>query len=298
MRLSPLRSLTPSLLRSTPLSLLVVLATVPFLLAWTFSSGAPPRQTGAPVPGGGVEANCTTCHVTFELNSGTGSVTVSGPETYLPGETVTLTVTVDNTTELAGDQLEQGFQVTVKDAAFEPTGTLGLADDVRTQFAWDDPAYVTHTSEGSLASSWTVTWTAPATDPPAEVTAYAVGNAANGDGGTGGDYVYTDAFTMRARGVANEDERLPTALRVEAPYPNPLPAAHPLAVPFALENPGEVAVALYDAGGRMVAKVAAQAYGSGAHEAVIAPDDLPAGVYFVAVEAAGAQTVRAISIVR
>ena len=50
----------------------------------------PPSHTGAPG-----EANCTACHTSFPVNSGTGGVTITGlPANYRPGQVVPITVTV------------------------------------------------------------------------------------------------------------------------------------------------------------------------------------------------------------
>lgn len=287
-----------SALRSLPLGLLVLCGAAPFLIALTYSYGAPPGLTGAPRPDGQTEGTCTACHNSYDLDSGTGSVTVEGPATYAPGETVTLTVTVDNTTPLEGAQQEQGFELAVKDESAEHAGTLGLSDDGLTQFPFGDPNYVTHSSTGSTASTWTVTWTAPAEEAPARVTAYAVGNATNGNNASVGDYVYSTSFTMALRGVDAEPEPVPSVLRVAAPYPNPLPSGGALRVAFTLDQPREVALALYDGLGRAVVALDAQTYAAGPHAAALAPGEVPAGIYFLAVEADGERTLRAVTVVR
>ncbi|MEM8601307.1 MAG: choice-of-anchor V domain-containing protein [Bacteroidota bacterium] len=273
------------------------LGLAPLLLALTYSYGAPPGLTGAPRPGGNFEGTCAACHSSYELNSGSGSVTIEGPDTYAAGETVMLTITVDNTTPLEGSQKKQGFQFTVKDEEAEHVGTLAPSSDGTTQGIGGNPfTHVTHTSPGSLETSWTVSWTAPVDEPPTSVTAYAVGNATNGNRASVGDYVYTTSFTMTLRGVDAEPAAVPAVLSVSAPFPNPLPATQALTVPFVLDAPREVTLTLYDALGRVVASAAPQTYAAGEHAPLLAPGQVPAGVHFVTVEVDGERTMRAISI--
>jgi hypothetical protein len=189
-------------------------------MAVSSSSGASPLFNGSPVTlanGGGL---CTACHFTFEPNEGDGSVTIEAPEAFVPGETITFTITVDNTTPPVGEP-RQGFQVSVEDdAAVEHVGALVIVDSDHTRFASGEQEYVTHTSVGNQQTSWTVGWTAPA-DAPETVTIYAAGNAANGNFSPTDDYIYTDAVTLTRMSVANEDEAAPLAARVDAIYPNP-----------------------------------------------------------------------------
>src|SRR5256885_12780771 len=52
------------------------------------ASGPTPSHTNAPG-----EANCTECHSSFPVNSGTGSVTFTGlPSSYAPVQQIQLTV--------------------------------------------------------------------------------------------------------------------------------------------------------------------------------------------------------------
>src|SRR5262249_59953992 len=61
--------------------------------------------------------------------------------------------------------------------------------------------YIEHTFNGiqptgSGEGSWVFTWTAPATSV-GRVTFYAAGNAANGNGGTSGDFIYTTSVSIQ-----------------------------------------------------------------------------------------------------
>jgi hypothetical protein len=172
------------------------------------ASGPTPSHTNAPG-----EANCTQCHSDFPVNSGTGNVTVTGlPANYLPNQPITLTVRVNQ-----ADAVVYGFQMTAVDARGNRIGTYtlpsqapprmqlvkGIVDGIQRQ-------YIQHTVDGIIPAqfgfnSWTFTWTAP-NRRVGRVGFYASGNAANSDGGTSGDYIYTRAAaTLSGSAIANFD---------------------------------------------------------------------------------------------
>lgn len=262
------------------------------LLAISSSGGAPAAANGSPVSARGIGL-CTACHGSFAPNEGDGSVTIDAPDTFAPGETITFTITVDNTTPPVGDP-KQGFQVSVEgDEPVAHVGTLEIVDEVNTQFAGSD--YVTHTAAGNQQTTWTVGWAAPA-DAPETVTIYAAGNAANGDFGPLGDYIYTNAVTLTRKTVANEEDATPLVARVDAVYPNPTAGA--ATVDFTLEQAAPVTVTLYDGLGRAVRVLEDGVRGAGAHTVEVAADDLPAGVYFVEVRTPEASETRPLTLAR
>ncbi len=264
------------------------------LMAVSFSFGAPPAFNGAP----GGNGDCRACHRSFDLNSGTGSVMIDVPATFAPGDTLTFTVSVDNTTEPDPDGVgrQQGFEVSVQDPDQSDVGTLGLVDDTVTQFADGEGRYVTHEEAGNTLTEWTVEWTAPAEDAPDAVTFYVAGNAGNGDEGPDGDYIYTTTATVARASVASEDAAGPLVARLDAVYPNPSAGAATAA--FTLDRPGPVTVTLYDGLGRTVRVLADGARAAGAHTVDVAADGLPSGVYFVEVRTAEGADVRPVTVAR
>ncbi len=157
------------------------------------ASGPAPSHTDAPG-----ESNCTACHVDFPVNSGTGSIKIAGvPRIYYPGQQLSITVTTSQE-----DGVVYGFQLTAVDSAGRPAGTWTLNDTVQTQLVegfvgLDLRQYVEHTFAGIVptafgSKSWTATWTAPP-QPIGRVSFHAAGNAANGNGETSGDFIYTTA---------------------------------------------------------------------------------------------------------
>ena len=166
--------------------------------ARAFSSGPPAGYTGAPD-----EVDCTACHTSFEVNSGEGSVSISGlPDAYLPGQQVAVTVTVNHP-----DGFLYGFQVTAIDETGKEAGDLVPTDVDNTQersttINGQPRQYIEHTFSGTFPlvfnqRSWTFTWVAPGTDV-GPVTFYAAGNGADGNQEPTGDYIYTTSAQVAA----------------------------------------------------------------------------------------------------
>ena len=183
-----------------------------------FSAGPPVGRTGAPALGSfPAELTCQGCHSSFSVNSGPGSLTVTGvPATYTLGQEVTVTVTLTQ-----ADRARYGFQATALDELGRKAGDLVLvAGDTRTQLAngtgnYAGRQYVHQTTAGFAPSgtntgSWTFTWRAPATNV-GRVTLYVSGNAANGGGTNAADYIYITNASMQAPAAS-----LPTVTSVSA----------------------------------------------------------------------------------
>ncbi len=170
--------------------------------ALAFSGGPPDGMTNA--PGEGV---CTSCHSSFPLNSGTGSLGITGlGGAYTPGQTYQLEITLADP-----DASRWGFEAT----AFKDVGTIGPignfapldANTQATKFPLDRQ-YIKHTSAGTFmgqtgSATWTMNWTAPpvGTGP---IALYVAGNAANGNGNFLGDNIYAVSLSL-SETVANED---------------------------------------------------------------------------------------------
>src|SRR5688572_12615091 len=174
------------------------------------ASGPSPSHTGAPL-----EANCTACHSDFPVNSGTGSVTISGiPANYLPNQQVPVTVTTSEATGVV-----YGFQLTAIDGAGQRVGTFSLPMQSPPQMQIVtglvgpqniERRYVQHTVDGIIptqfgSKTWSFTWTAPPTRV-GPVSFHAAGNGANSDGSTSGDYIYTRTVrTLSGSAISNFD---------------------------------------------------------------------------------------------
>ncbi len=174
------------------------------------SSGPSPSYTNAPG-----EDNCTACHNTYQVNTGVGSVTIGGiPANYLPNQQVTVTVT---TADSGPSASIFGFEMTAVDRLGRKAGSFAVPSGTpaKTQIKTGSVGgktreYVEHTSAGLSSgvfgyNTWSFTWTAPA-QRVGKIDFYAAGNAANGDGTPGGDYIYTSSRTsLTGTAIANFD---------------------------------------------------------------------------------------------
>ncbi len=157
--------------------------------AQAYSSGPPAGFTHAPG-----EFDCSECHLP-QQDAGTGRITVTAPQTYVPGQTYQITVTHSNS-DLT--RLRWGFELTALDDLDSKAGELQstsiLTQVLNNQGPGGARQYIEHTSSGTFinqqgGASWTFNWTAPPTNV-GPVTFYTAGNQANNDGNTSGDYIY------------------------------------------------------------------------------------------------------------
>ena len=177
-----------------------------------YGKGPRPASTNAP---GEVSCQATKCHTQNELNSGDGSLTVSGvPASYEPRKRYDLTITLEQP-----GQKRWGFQLTALTADSLPAGDFLVTDELLTQLKTETMdngsvrQYLEHTLKGSHMGkkdgpvSWQVGWTAP--DKPAgPITFYTAANAANFNKKPWGDYIYTRVDTSLAA------EAGPTSLKI------------------------------------------------------------------------------------
>lgn len=170
--------------------------------AGIFRSGNPPMdRASAPYNN---FANCTACHTSFEINSGTGSVTITGaPAEYTPGTTYPITVTDQRT---GGSRW--GYELVVLDEAGNNLGTLqnpDLNSQVRTLGGRQFASHKTGgTFQGTMDGpvSWTVDWVAPAAGA-GTARFYASGNTANNSGTNAGDRIYNFAAASAESGAVH-----------------------------------------------------------------------------------------------
>ncbi len=165
--------------------------------AGAFSSGPVASRTGAPN-----EPNCTACHMGAAVNSGGGTLMIGGlPANYTPNQEITVTVLITQT-----GRSTFGFQLTALDDQGRRAGDLVLTDTTRTvlnsgAILGNLRQYINHNSGGTGATgpgqgSWSFTWKAPP-QSAGRVTFYAAGNAANGNGTNGGDFIYTTSSSIQ-----------------------------------------------------------------------------------------------------
>ena len=198
------------------------LFTIILVLGWTICAFG---NSMGPVPGenGLFGENCTSCHNSFRVNSGTGVVRLDGlPTAWTPGQTYSLTVTVpkptgsriygfqlsavaDNNSLQAGSFASRAnVQVICGNGAGLPPNGMNCSTAGAIQFAEQNFA--------GTSNTFMVNWTAPSSAALGTVRFNVAGNAANGNANTDGDFIYTavvkvpaldlstHAFTMIDRG--------------------------------------------------------------------------------------------------
>jgi hypothetical protein len=226
-------------------ALLAVLAPLLSTSALASSSGPLNGYTGAPG-----EPNCTACHTSFPVNSGAGSLAVTGlPGSYAPGETYDLQVHL-----IDPDASRWGFEFTILDAAGQSAGTLAnvsTATQVSTD-ALSGKVYAKHTLSGTRngqvnEADWTVRWTAPAAGS-GDLTLYVAGNAANGGTFALGDRIYTNSFAAM-EGAASPVPGATLAASLSG-FPNPFNPA--ITIRLRLDAGADVRVTVHDVTGRRV----------------------------------------------
>jgi hypothetical protein len=172
------------------------------------ASGPSPSHTNAPN-----EDNCTSCHTSFNVNSGAGSIALTGlPINYLPNKSIPITVTTSQS-----DAVIYGFQLTAIDSQGKKVGTFTLPAQSPQQLQTVDGivngnqrTYVEHTNSGVVptqfgSKTWNFTWNTPA-QRVGKVSFYVAGNAANSDSGPAGDYIYTTTkSTLSGTAISNFD---------------------------------------------------------------------------------------------
>lgn len=151
--------------------------------------------------GGFGEDHCQACHFGDKVNSSPGSVRISAPAHYTPGETYNVTITLMRPGMAIG-----GFQFTSRfEVGGAQAGTLGLADGQqdRVKVLKDRGVqYAFHLRPGSQLTAtdvvrWTLRWTAP--PERRAVLFHVAANAANGDDSQSGDFVYISRVRSRGR---------------------------------------------------------------------------------------------------
>ncbi|HST22599.1 MAG TPA: choice-of-anchor V domain-containing protein, partial [Blastocatellia bacterium] len=162
-------------------------------VAYASVTGPEPGYTNAP----GDLGNCTQCHDHHAVNTGTGSVKITGlPSPYEPGKVYTLSVTTSQS-----GRIRFGFQLTALDTTNKRAGTLASRDantQVLSETGVGGRQYIEHTQQGSLSSitgsrTWQINWTAPATDI-GTVRFFFAGNATNNSGvQDDDDFIYTNS---------------------------------------------------------------------------------------------------------
>ena len=259
-------------------------------------SGSPPNgRTNAPG-----ETNCTACHSSFPLNSGSGLLSVAGVNgSYQPGQTYDLVIDLEDP-----DASRWGFEFTVLGTDGNSVGSLDALDSHTQVSNGASRDYGKQTSVGTQngttgSADWTMRWTAPA-EGTGDVTIYLVGNAANGNSSTSGDRIYAVSESW-TEGTASAAPLALAPARLLPNYPNPFNPRTTIA--FELREERAVRLLIYGVDGRLVRRLADEVRGEGHHEILWDGRDdtgraAASGTYYYRLEAGDLQETRSMVLVR
>ena len=152
------------------------------------NTGGPTNTDATGSPFNTNQNACVQCHTTYSLNSGSGSVSLSTPATYYPGESYSVTINIEQSTPTPAKYGFQALPLRDNNAA---GGTITSGSGQGT-WASSGRSYVQHNSSTSTSGTWTFTWNAP--NFADTIVFYASGLAANG--GNANDYTYTTTSTI------------------------------------------------------------------------------------------------------
>lgn len=175
-----------------------------------------------------------------------------------------------------------GFQFAVKAAGttgdyHDHAGRLELIDSTITQLVADH--YVTHRAGGAAQQEWSVHWVPPEGETR-DLTVYAAGNAADGDGSNRGDHIYTTRCTMHAAiGTAVAEMLATPGLHIARAFPNPFVGS--ITIRYTIPKRMPVIVLLFDALGRQLQMHHNDHHLPGTHTTVVDAHGLARGLYFL-----------------
>lgn len=230
------------------------------------------------------EGNCSGCHTGNTVNSNGGSLKIVVKDKN--GNVVTAygfneLYTIDVTVARSGISC-YGFDAEVVTANNTDAGIVTSTDTTKIQtLVGDRSMNVTHVLPAKTANTATFSfsWKTPLADS-GEVTIYAAGLAANGNGKNTGDYTYTSIKKLKAvASFIDENEQAITGISV---YPNPVEEAFHLS--YNLKNEKEVTVNLFALNGQKLATLLTMQHMAGRQsELITLPAFVKTGVYLLQV---------------
>jgi hypothetical protein len=207
------------------------------------SSQPPYNYTGADV------STCAQCH--GNLNSGGGTISAPGLPVagYMKGQAYDFNILISHPV-LSG---RWGFAITARDANNAAVGTFTTTNP-NAALMIDELSHLNAVFQSGTSFSYNnLRWTAPANPTVAQQTVkfYFIGNAANGDGGTGGDFIYSGT----ANSIMVTPPNQPPVVSITSPANNVIiPAGAPVTLTANASDPDGsiVKVEFYDHGGKFL----------------------------------------------
>ena len=247
------------MIQSRTLILLICLSVLSAFF-FSFSNGPPAGSTGAPDEGTCADSGC---HTGFTQNSGPGSLTLTGPTQYAPGDTFDFTINLSQT-----GQKRWGFELTALNSSNQSAGTILVTTPSRTKLlSAIGRQYLEHTSIGTnngtidASPGWNFQWVAP-TIGAGQVTFYVAGNAANGNGLNQGDFIYTTSKPINevTTSVTDDNNDLPENFGLVQNFPNPFNPSTTIQFTLDNRNIGDVDLVIFNSLGRKVRTLSDQQF--------------------------------------
>lgn len=219
---------------------------------------------------GKTEKNGTGCNCHSVQRDMSVTVTVTGPDTLLKGETGQYLLSLSGGPAVAG-----GFNVA------SHLGNLNPVDGTAQLLLSE----LTHTSPKSFAGGASVSWafTLTARDSVYTDTIYSASNSVNGDGiATSADrWNFGNKFVIHVvdqpSSVGNDD-MIANNFILEQNYPNPFNPA--TSISFNLPSDGYVSLKVYDVTGKEIIELMNEYRYAGNNQVQFNANDLTSGVYF------------------
>ncbi|MEI6091634.1 MAG: choice-of-anchor V domain-containing protein [bacterium] len=228
------------------------------------------------------EGNCTSCH-SGTVNSGTATCAITSEPSlangYTAGAVYTISCTISNSPSPNHKRFGVDAEVLLGSGA--NAGTISITNATMTKIKTNKVGAntrnnVCHTGSmntGPSTQTFSFQWTAPATGSGTS-TVYASLMAANNDGGTSGDKVYTVNLPIQEASVSVTQSNHTTNLSI---FPNPSNGRFQVGVGDA-EISANSSVEIFNSEGKMIYKSSINNTNS-----EVDLSNKPAGIYFVKV---------------
>ena len=251
--------------------------------------------TGSP---GEVTCNTSSCHNSFALNSGGGSVSATSTMInwiYEPLTTYTINIKVAKT----GVHLF-GFGVEILNLSNNNAGTIIVTNAVKTQLksrfiSGVIRRNIVHQLNGGASPDsviFSFDWTSPDTTSGA-ITMYFVGNASNQNGSVTGDYIYSSSLLITPVGGNKVDNIV--SVSPFSVYPSP--ANTSISLHYYLQKNENVEVKLYDMQGTLAYLLMKADHTAGENNELISlPSECRSGLYLLSVESSSGRVNRKLMI--
>jgi hypothetical protein len=234
------------------------------------------------------EGNCTSCHSDYAVNSGPGSIAITSTPSLTNGYVAGTTYTVNVTVAQSGVSLF-GFDFEALTNATTNGGTLAVVCTDTKTLASSSRTDVVHTGTGNATAdshTFSFVWTAPTTGT-STVTFYASGNAADGDGSTSGDYIYTTSLPIS--NVTSVEENVEANFNLSV-FPNPV--SDNVNVKFTLMETSDITIDLMDINGNKIANIISENGMKGDINKTFNVSSYSKGVYFLQIKNEKASSIK------